>query len=55
MEAIMKIETPLHIEHQLDQLADQFEHWRQTRSHRGKRIPQAQYGCRVLRSIGTES
>ena len=36
----MKIETPLHTEHQLDQLAGQFEHWRQTRSHRGERIPQ---------------
>jgi hypothetical protein len=40
MEAIMKIETPLHTDHQLDQLAGQFEHWRQTRSHRGERIPQ---------------
>ena len=37
----MKIETPLHADHQLDQLAGQFEHWRQTRSHRGERIPQA--------------
>ena len=37
----MKIETPLHTDHQLDQLAGQFEHWRQTRSHRGERIPQA--------------
>jgi hypothetical protein len=37
----MKIETPLHTDHQLDQLAGQFEHWRQTRSHRGDRIPQA--------------
>ena len=36
----MKIETPLHTDHQLDQLAGQFEHWRQTRSHRGERIPQ---------------
>jgi hypothetical protein len=40
MEAMMKIETPLHIDHKLDQLAGQFEHWRQTRSHRGERIPQ---------------
>src|SRR5688500_16474830 len=40
MEAIMKIATPLHTDHQLDQLAGQFEHWRQTRSHRGERIPQ---------------
>lgn len=36
----MKIATPLHTDHQLDQLAGQFEHWRQTRSHRGERIPQ---------------
>jgi hypothetical protein len=41
MEAIMKIDTPLHADHQLDQLAAQFEHWRQSRSHRGERIPQA--------------
>jgi hypothetical protein len=37
----MKIETPLHAEHQLDQLAAQFEHWRQTRTHPGERFPQA--------------
>ena len=37
----MKIDTPLHADHQLDQLAGQFEHWRQSRSHRGERIPQA--------------
>jgi hypothetical protein len=36
----MKIDTPLHTDHQLDQLAGQFEHWRQTRSHRSERIPQ---------------
>ena len=36
----MKIETPLHAEHQLDQLSGQFEHWRQTRSHPSERIPQ---------------
>jgi len=40
MEAIMKIETPLHTDHQLDQLAGQFEHWRRTRSHPSERIPQ---------------
>jgi hypothetical protein len=40
--AIMKIDTPskLHTDHQLDQLAGQFEHWRQTRSHPSERIPQ---------------
>ena len=37
----MKIETPLHAEHQLDQLAAQFEHWRQTRTYPGERFPQA--------------
>jgi hypothetical protein len=37
----MKIESPLHAEHQLDQLAGQFEHWRQTRRHTGERFPQA--------------
>ena len=37
----MQIETPLHAEHQLDQLAGQFEHWRQTRTHPSARFPQA--------------
>src|SRR5215470_13214056 len=37
----MKIESSLHAEHQLDQLAGQFEHWRQTRRHPGERFPQA--------------
>lgn len=36
----MKIETPLHTDHRLDQLAGQFEHWRHTRSHPSERIPQ---------------
>jgi len=36
----MKVETPLHTDHQLDQLAGQFEHWRRTRSHPSERIPQ---------------
>ena len=35
----MKIETPLHTDHQLDQLAGQFEHWRRTRSHPSERMP----------------
>jgi hypothetical protein len=35
----MKLETPLHTDHQLDQLAGQFEHWRRTRSHPSERIP----------------
>ena len=37
----MKRNTPLHADHQLDQLAGQFEHWRQTRTHPRDRIPQA--------------
>jgi hypothetical protein len=41
LEVIMKIKTPLQAEHQLDQLAGQFEHWRQTRIHPRDRIPQA--------------
>lgn len=36
----MRINTPLHTDHQLDQLAGQFEHWRQNRSHPSERIPQ---------------
>ena len=36
----MTTNTPLHADHQLDQLAGQFEHWRQSRSHPGERIPQ---------------
>jgi len=39
LEAIMKITTPLHVDHQLDQLAGQFAHWRQTRTHPYERIP----------------
>jgi hypothetical protein len=35
----MKIETPLHADHQLDQLSAQFEHWRQTRPSPRSRIP----------------
>ena len=37
----MKIETPLHTDHELDQLAGQFELWRQTRSHPTESIPQS--------------
>lgn len=36
----MKTHTSLHADHQLDQLAGQFEHWRQNRSHPSERIPQ---------------
>ena len=35
----MTIQTPLHAEHQLDQLAAQFAHWRQTRPHPHSPIP----------------
>ena len=37
----MKIATLLQADHQLDQLAGQFEHWRQTRTHPYGRIPHA--------------
>jgi hypothetical protein len=37
---MMKIDTPVHIDHQLAQLAGQFAHWRRTRSHPSERIPQ---------------
>ena len=37
----MKRNTPLHANHQLDQLAGQFAHWRQTRTHPRDRIPQS--------------
>lgn len=37
----MTITIPLHTEHQLDQLAGQFAHWRQTRTHPSERIPHA--------------
>jgi len=36
----MRIATPLQADHQLDQLAGQFAHWRQTRTHPYGRIPQ---------------
>ena len=35
----MSFQTPLHADHQLDQLASQFEHWRQHRSQPRQRIP----------------
>src|SRR5215467_1176189 len=37
---IMALTTPLQAEHQLDQLAGQFEHWRQTTSQAGAHIPE---------------
>jgi hypothetical protein len=41
MEVMMTIQIPLHAEHQLDQLAGQFAHRRQTRAHPSERIPHA--------------
>ena len=35
----MKMDTPLHAEHQLDQLSGQFAHWRQHRLQSHERIP----------------
>jgi hypothetical protein len=37
---MMKIDTPLPADHQLDQRAAQFAHWRQSRSHPHDRIPE---------------
>jgi hypothetical protein len=37
----MQSTTPLQADHQLDQLAAQFTHWRQTRTHPYGRIPHA--------------
>ena len=36
----MQIDTRLHADHQLDQLAAQFEHWRQNRLRPHDRIPE---------------
>jgi hypothetical protein len=36
-----KTNSSLHADHQLDQLAGQFEHWRQHRSPQSERIPKA--------------
>ena len=37
----MTTKPSLHADHQLDQLAGQFEHWRQTRTYPGERFPPA--------------
>ena len=42
----MKIDTPLHTDHQLDQLAGQFARWRQTRPHPHSPIPSEPLGPR---------
>ena len=41
VEVTMKMQSPLHAEHQLDQVAAQFAPWRQTRRHSGERFPHA--------------
>jgi hypothetical protein len=41
LEAIMTTVAHLHADHQLDQLAAQFEHWRQHRAHPRERIPKS--------------
>ena len=38
----------LHTDHQLDQLAAQFEHWRQHRAHPRERIPKALWDQAVV-------
>jgi hypothetical protein len=40
MEAMMRINTPLPADSQLDRVARQFEQWRRNRSHPSERIPQ---------------
>ena len=45
----MKIETPLHVDHQLDQLVGQFAHWRQTRTPPHADSPRA---LRSSRGVG---
>lgn len=49
----MNIQTPLRTDHQLDQLAGQFEHWRQTRSHPSERIPQALWDQAAALALAT--
>ena len=39
----MKMETPLHTDHQLDQLAGQFAHWRRPRSPPAARMPKRRW------------
>ena len=48
----MKIETPLHAEHQLDQLAGQCAHWRQTRPHPHRPIPPELWAHAVALTAG---
>lgn len=50
----MSITPPLHTDHQLDQLAGQFEHWRQNRSHPSERIPQALWDQAAALALATE-
>src|SRR5216683_7129022 len=39
LETMMQLETPVQADHQLEQLAEQWAHWRQTRTHPYGRIP----------------
>ena len=48
----MKIETPLHAEHQLDQLAGQCAHWRQTRPPPHRPIPPERWAHAVALTAG---
>lgn len=50
----MSINTPLHTDHQLKQLAGQFEHWRRNRSHPSERIPQALWDQAAALALATE-
>jgi hypothetical protein len=51
METLMKIATPLQADLQLDQLAGQFAHWRQTRMHPYGRIPQTLWDQAVALAV----
>jgi hypothetical protein len=47
----MTLTTPLQAEHQLDQLAGQFEHWRQTRPQAGAHIPEPLWAQAVALAV----
>lgn len=49
----MSINTPFHTDHPLDQLAGQFEHWRQNRSHPAERIPHALWDQAAALALAT--
>ncbi len=50
----MSINIPLHTDRQLEQLADQFERWRQNRSHPSERIPQTLWDQATALALATK-